>query len=167
MVSMVDTTTWAPLIGRFILEMGTIENATRQCLKSWTSEATYKHTKSLGLKDRIGFLSDLLNEQSFSAVNKAAFLEALERAKELLQTRNVVAHQPLQLMFFRDDRSPAMKEGLFPKEDETNSIDIEKLKGELAKAQKVASSLIESMAAFRLESVDFDYLRCLQESQSP
>ncbi|MDP9895371.1 hypothetical protein J2W32_004469 [Variovorax boronicumulans] len=156
MVSLVNTELWAPSVGRFILAMGSIESVMRRCVLNWTSSTIYKHTKSMGLNQRIDLVMGLVEEQPFPAASKASFSKSLAEAKSLIPTRNTVAHHPLALMIFVDVDRP-LQEGIFPKDSEEGSITLEVLQLAYTKAEKVASDLEEGLVRFRSKSID-DYL---------
>jgi hypothetical protein len=159
MVSLVDKTKWAPLVGRLFLSFGTIESATHDCIRSWAGEVIYKHVKKTPLTRRIALAIDLLAEQNFSEANKAVFLDHLHKAKALVEHRNIIAHSPLALVLFQEEPGTPFVEAIASNTDEGKLIEFAELQESVEQAEAIAEKIHGALAMFRFESLNVEFLQ--------
>jgi hypothetical protein len=159
MVSLVDKTKWAPLVGRLFLSFGTIESATHDCIRNWAGEVVYKHVKKMQLNRRIELAIDLLGKQDFSEANKAVFLGYLKKAKVLVEQRNIIAHSPLALVLFQEEPDAPFREAIASNTNENKLIEFAELQEAVEQAEAISENIHGALAMFRFESLNLEYLQ--------
>ena len=159
MVSLVDKTKWATLVGRLFLSFGTIESATHDCIRNWAGEVVYKHVKKMPLTRRIELAIDLLANQEFSEANKALFLGLLKNAKTLVEQRNIIAHSPLALVLFQEEPETPFREAIASNTDENKLIEFAELQEAVKQAEAISENIHGALAMFRFESLNLEFLQ--------
>ena len=100
---------WASAIGKAFVAFGSIEHVTVVCLKELPKDRIQRTTKSFRLGQRIALLVELLEAHDGALYRELS--AKLKRAKELAETRNLIAHNPLVMDFFqRQDGSMFTRE---------------------------------------------------------
>ncbi len=92
---------WAVAVGRSILAFGNIEHVTVACLRNIPRDKIQRSTERLTFAPRTELLIEILEGHSEEEFSKLS--QGLKRAKELAQTRNLIAHNPLVLEVFEND----------------------------------------------------------------
>ena len=93
---------WRTAIGRFILSFGSIEWFTYNMLLVLPTERIFESVRFLGFKQRINLVIQLLQEKNIDDEIADKAIGLLNEAKELANTRNLIAHNPLLLNLFDD-----------------------------------------------------------------
>jgi len=91
---------WANAIGTAFVAFGSIEDTTVLCLRELPSEPIWRFARKLKLTPRINLLLELLEPHKQPECLK--LVEALKQIRELAQTRNLLAHNPLILQTHDD-----------------------------------------------------------------
>jgi hypothetical protein len=91
---------WAAAIGKGFVAFGGIEHTTVVCLRTILKDSIPKFTKSLKLGQRIDLLLELL--EPYQQRECLDLAEKLRSAKDLTQTRNLIAHNPLVFEIYED-----------------------------------------------------------------
>lgn len=150
-MKIVDTEKWAPLIGRAIISFGYLESITHECIKAWTTPTISKHFQSLNLAKRIDLASDLLAHQNAPEPIKKEFTKDLKRIKQLVETRNTIAHSPLSLVIFDD----TMREAIFHASNSKRTIEFEALERTVIEVEAIIERLYRNQAAIRFSNIEF------------
>lgn len=90
---------WKSCVGKAILGFGEIELITLKCLEYFPRNNIYKTTSSLSLGRRIELLIEILTENK-DEDEIDSILKMFQRAKELTEFRNLLAHNPLMANVF-------------------------------------------------------------------
>jgi hypothetical protein len=88
---------WATAIGRSFVAFGSIEHITVICLQEIPKDRIQKSVSNFKLGQRIDLILELLEAHPGDPYTQLA--AKLSRAKEMLATRNLIAHNPLILGF--------------------------------------------------------------------
>lgn len=94
---------WRVAIGRFILGFGEIEWFTFHMLSELPTERILESTMKLRFGQRLDLVIQLLRQKNLDANLTERTISLLEQARELAETRNLIAHNPLFLNLL-DDR---------------------------------------------------------------
>ena len=137
---------WAPIVGRFILSFGDIENVTYLALLQLPKDKIFATTSSLSFGKRVDLVLELVDGHPEIAKNLAkTFAEKLKNAKKLSETRNVVAHSPLVMQIFQHP-----KEGWIHREmalanakNKEKALSLEDLTQAASEADKLARELYD------------------------
>lgn len=150
MVKLVESTNWAPLIGRLFIAFGSIERTTHECIREWAGDTIHKHFSGNTLSRRINLAIDLTESQQATESTKSAFIGSLRLAKELLRTRNLVAHNPLCLVLLQDSLDDPFIEAIAhcTKKD---YLSLHNLVEIVQKVEQCSDELIHNFVAFRIE----------------
>jgi hypothetical protein len=89
------TNNWATEIGRVFIAFGNIEYITHQCMCTVPRDTICAVTSKMMLGPRIDLLQAILAPLHQGHAMRLALL--LQRAKELSERRNIIAHNPLGL----------------------------------------------------------------------
>ena len=89
---------WSAAIGKAFIAFGGIEHVTVACLRQLPRDRLQKSTRSYRLGQRIDLLLEIL--EAYEAPPYKQLSASLGRAKELAETRNLIAHNPLVLEFY-------------------------------------------------------------------
>jgi hypothetical protein len=101
------------------------------------------------LSRRIEFSIELISEQTFPDKDKEAFKANLRKAKNLVEIRNIIAHNPLALVLFQDESETPFREAITSNSDSSKIIDFEKLQEIVEQTEELVESLHQHMAYFR------------------
>jgi hypothetical protein len=92
---------WAPLVGRFILSFGDIENVTYLALLQLPKDKIFQTTSTLGFGKRVDLVIELIKDHAEIGKSLSErFVEKLKAAKKLSETRNLVAHSPVVMKVY-------------------------------------------------------------------
>ena len=83
--------------------MGNIENETHWFLQQILDETVYEHIKSQQLNQRFSLIERIVRSTSIESDEKKWCVEAIQLAKSLSEKRNLVAHNPLQMVMWEDE----------------------------------------------------------------
>ncbi|MGF6091089.1 hypothetical protein [Pseudomonas sp. 18173] len=159
MVSLVDSARWAPIIGRLFIAFGSIERTTHECIRDWAGEIIHKHFANAPLSARIDFARDLAKAQDATYATQEAFVQSLLSAKKLAQNRNLVAHNPLCLVFFQDSLDRPFLEAVAHHTNDQKILSYEALVEIVERSERCAEELIHNFVAFRVEKLDVESLK--------
>lgn len=90
---------WASAIGRAFVAFGSIEFVTLHCLEEIPKDRIRRSTSAFKLGQRIELIQELL--EAHPGPLATALHDALQRAKQLTPTRNLVAHSPIFVDFYQ------------------------------------------------------------------
>lgn len=159
MVSLVDSARWAPIIGRMFIAFGSIERTTHECIRDWAGEIIHKHFANAPLSARIDLARDLAEAQSATDATQKAFVRSLLSAKKLAQNRNLVAHNPLCLVFLQDSLDRSFLEAVAHHTKEQKILSYEALVEIVDRTERCAEELVHNFVAFRVEKLDLESLK--------
>ncbi|MCZ2078447.1 MAG: hypothetical protein LC130_26040 [Bryobacterales bacterium] len=140
MVKLVDLNgQWAAAIGQSFVAFGSIEHLTVICLQEIPKDRIQKSVSSFKLGQRIDLVRELLEAHPGEAFEKLSV--KLARAKELLVTRNLIAHNPLVLGILHSDGGFTHKEAIVSLRDGTRRIELRELQAFAKECEQLASEL--------------------------
>lgn len=140
MVKLVDLNgQWAAAIGQSFVAFGSIEHLTVICLQEIPKDRIQKSVSSFKLGQRIDLVRELLEAHPGEAYEKLA--AKLARAKELLVTRNLIAHNPLVLGILHSDGGFTHREAIVSMRDGKRRIELPELQAFSAECEQLASEL--------------------------
>ncbi|MCP3684054.1 MAG: hypothetical protein GY861_15340 [bacterium] len=150
---------WMPIVGRFILAFGDIENVTYFAIKQLPVDKIYETSWKLNFGTRVDLVLELVNNLTkATAEMKEEFRTLLIEAKQLSVIRNTVAHSPLMLMVYQhksEEWAFVHEESLANIRNAENSITIEKLTEYTDRAEVLATELYESyQKIYQIEDLD-------------
>jgi len=92
---------WAPLVGRFVLAFGDIENVTYLALRQLPKDKIFQTTSTLGFGKRVDLVIELVKDHAEIGKRLSErFVEKLKAAKKLSETRNLIAHSPVVMKVY-------------------------------------------------------------------
>jgi hypothetical protein len=94
---------WRVSVGRFILAFASVEWFTFHMLSELPTERIFESVMSLPFERRLDLVTQLLQQKPLESALLGEANRALEQARQLAKTRNLIAHNPLLLNLF-DDR---------------------------------------------------------------
>ena len=146
-----DRDEWAPVIGRLFIAFGAIESITHQCLKEWLSDPIYNDLKKSRLSFRLDLLESLLVSKEYTDEDKSNCLNIFPKIKNLASVRNLVAHNPLELVLFVEEGG-VFQEIMIPSVDPSKELELEELKKKVDEVEALASDFSLSVAPFGIVS---------------
>lgn len=163
-MDIVNKDKWAPLIGRFVLAFGDIESFIYSMQTRMVDETVLKHTQRLSLDQRIKFVHDLLLNCDMDEVIAQKFIDAITKVENLRKQRNLIAHNPLFLVFYEDSDIFEPEEAIcnFKRNDEI--LNYESLSKIVNEAESIANELyiidserrgLNNLSIDSLQSLDF------------
>lgn len=164
MVRLVNPEPWAPAIGRLFIAFGSIERTTHDCIQEWAGRLIHRHFAKARLEHRMRLAIDLANSRNASDQTKQAFIAAIDKAKALARYRNLVAHNPLCLVIFQEERESPFIEAIAAAVSDTH-ISLSELNEKVASAEACSEELRSAFIAFRVEAMNFNEI-ALQASTS-
>jgi hypothetical protein len=133
---------WRTAIGRFILSFGSIEWFTYHMLSELPTERIFESVMFLGFKQRLNLVIQLVQEKNLDDEITSRVIDLLNEAKELADTRNLIAHNPLLLNLF-DDRVGVDLQYQISKYGETEArLTLEKLEMQCRKVEMLDEQLL-------------------------
>lgn len=140
MVKLVDLNgQWAAAIGKSFVAFGSIEHLTVICLQEIPKDRIQKSVRSFKLAQRIDLVRELLEAHPGQVYEDLS--TKLGRAKELLVTRNLIAHNPLALGILHSDGGFTHREAIVSLRDGTRRIELAELQAFAAECEQLASEL--------------------------
>jgi len=121
---------WAPLVGRFILEFGEIENVTYFALLQLPKDQIFSTTSTLPFGKRVDLVRELVSgNEKIPKDLGTQFEEELKAAKKLAEMRNIVAHSPLLMKIYEHPKEgwTYREEAIGTLKHKENSISFEQL----------------------------------------
>jgi hypothetical protein len=97
--------TWRAVVGKAIVCFGELELITYKCLAHIPSDRISETSSRLNFARRVDLIVEILEGRAPLPANVATFVKKLRRAKELAQTRNDIAHNPVMLNVFVHEAS--------------------------------------------------------------
>jgi len=97
--------TWRSVVGQAIVCFGELELITYKCLAHIPSDQISKTSSRLAFTKRVDLIIEILEGRAAPSGPVATFVKQLRRAKELAQTRNDIAHNPVMLNMFIQEAS--------------------------------------------------------------
>ena len=92
---------WSFAIGKFMIAFGNIESSINELMSNVCSIATQRFVAQLPLGQRIKFMREHMTDwKALTDENRATINAHLKFIEELANTRNLIAHNPLQLKYF-------------------------------------------------------------------
>ncbi len=167
MVKLVDSSRWEPLIGRLFIAFGSIERTTHKCIRDWAGSNIHKHFVRAGLSARIDLAIDLIASQEAEKATKDAYCKSLQKAKQLAKHRNLVAHNPLCLVFFQDELEDSFLEAIAHSTDDNKLLSFDELLSVVEEAEQLAEDITHNFVAFRFEKLDFESLKSFPSLGKP
>ena len=151
----VDPRPWAPLIGRLFIAFGYIEKTTHDCICEWAGETIYKYVARFRFSDRLDLAADLAESRDATQTVKQQFKEALLKARELAKHRNLLAHNPLCLVFLQDGTDLEAIANI----DGDRHMSLGELEELVHAAERCSEDLLDRFVAFRVAKLDFEFLK--------
>ncbi|KAA0009967.1 hypothetical protein F0A17_18945 [Billgrantia pellis] len=140
MVKLVDLNgKWAAAIGQSFVAFGSIEHLTVTCLQEIPKDRIQRSVRSFKLGQRIDLIHELLEAHPGHAFEQLA--AKLSRAKELLVTRNLIAHNPLVLGILHSDGGFTHREAIVSLRGGNRRIELRELQAFAAECEQLASEL--------------------------
>jgi len=100
-----DFDEWHSLIGRSIVACGDIELVSYKCLTYLPSEDIIEIVADLAFTKRIDLICKLIEDKPIPQEIKSDFIDLLAKAKKTAETRNIIAHNPLQVSVYEHEKS--------------------------------------------------------------
>ncbi|MCV2350823.1 hypothetical protein [Paucibacter sp. Y2R2-4] len=157
MVKLVDSTPWIPLIGRLFIAFGSIERTSHDCIREWAGEKIHKHFAKASLSARLALIADLCESREASESTKKAFSAAVSEARSLSKYRNLVAHNPLCLVFLQGDLDTQVLEAIASNVDDKH-LRLEDLSKIAESAERCETKLLQAFVTFRAEALDLEHI---------
>ena len=136
---------WAAAIGQAFVAFGSIEHVAVVCLRELPRDWIQRTTKSFRFGQRIALLVELLE-----AYDGAAYKELsvkLQRAKELAETRNLIAHNPLVMDIFQRRDGSMFSREVIAHMHQDKHITLVELQAFASEAETLASDLYRCSSA--------------------
>jgi hypothetical protein len=134
---------WAAAIGKAFVAFGSIEHITIVCLREIPKDRIQKSTSGFMLTPRIDLLLELLEAHQGDAFDQLA--GHLKQAKSMVQTRNLIAHNPLVLSFYQDAEGEfTYEESIISLKKEGHKISLPELEAFAQRSEELASDLLAS-----------------------
>ena len=158
MVKLVDSAPWIPLIGKLFIAFGGIERTSHDCIREWAGGKIHKHFAKASLTARLNLAADLGESRNAAESTKKAFSAAVQEARALIKYRNLVAHNPLCLVFLQGDLDTQVLEAIASNVDDKH-LTLEELSTIAESAVACEAKLLHTYVAFRVEALDFESLK--------
>lgn len=100
-----DFEEWQNLIGRAIIASGDIELASYKCLTYLPSDDIFEIVADLPFAKRVDLICKIIEEKPLPDDLRADFLQLLSKAKKSAETRNLIAHNPVQISVYKHEKS--------------------------------------------------------------
>lgn len=143
---------WAAAIGKAFVAFGSIEHLTVACLREIPNDPIQRTAKAFKLGQRIDLLLELLeshNEEPFLHLS-----EKLKAVKDLSQTRNLIAHNPLLLEVYKFDDGSLFHREVIAALHSENRITLSQVEEFAVKSESLASELLTvSLKAFEILAI--------------
>jgi len=136
---------WAAAIGRCFVAFGSIEHLAVICLQEIPKDRIQKSVNSFRLGQRIDLILELLEAHPGQPYDELA--AKLSRAKEMLATRNLIAHNPLVLGILHADGKFIHNESIVSLRKGQHRITLQELQSFSAECEQLASALHGCVAA--------------------
>ncbi|ATM78121.1 hypothetical protein CRN79_20825 [Serratia fonticola] len=154
-MNIVDTEKWAPVVGKFVLGFGSLEHHTYTLLKKHVEPIALKYTSNLPFKTRVKFLRDIFVSNETNHKYSQLYTACMDSIIELIDMRNLIAHNPLFLVFYEEPEDRVYDEaiGSYKKIDEL--ILYEDLVKAVNKIESIEHELISISVEISLEKINF------------
>lgn len=138
---------WATAIGRAFVAFGSIEFITLHCLDEIPKDRIRRSTSSFKLGQRIDLIQELL--EAHPGPLATALHGALQRAKDLAPTRNLIAHSPIFVDFYKhNDGSWLHTQHIRSAANPKRTLTLKQLEKFANDAETVCTSLYETSSDF-------------------
>ncbi len=140
---------WAAAIGKAFIAFGSIEHTVVVCLKEIPRDSAPRFFRPIPLGKKIEFLLEVLMQRQ--GPECSVLVGNLLRAKDLAESRNLVAHNPLVLSIYENDKGElAFEESISHVYKEGKEMSLSDLQNFADESERLASELIHSsIAAFK------------------
>lgn len=136
---------WSKAIGKAFIAFGYIENITVVCLRELPNDRIQRTTKSFRLSQRIALLVEILEVYEGAAYKDLS--AKLLRVKELAETRNLIAHNPLVMDFFQREDGALFTSERIAHLHQNKHITLAELQQFSSEAEALASDLYRCSSA--------------------
>jgi hypothetical protein len=136
---------WAAAIGKAFVAFGSIEHVTVVCLRELPRDRIQRTTRSFRLGQRISLLVELLEGYDGDLYKELS--AKLQRAKDLAETRNIIAHNPLVMDFFRRQDGSMFTREVIAHLHQDKHITLEQLQQFASESEALASELYRCSSA--------------------
>ncbi|MFT2792932.1 hypothetical protein ACMV5I_23085 [Serratia sp. T13T92] len=150
-MNIVDTEKWAPVVGKFVLGFGSLEHHTYILLKKHVEPIVLKYTSNLPFKTRIKFLRNIFVNHKYSQ----RYTACMDSIIELIDMRNLIAHNPLFLVFYEEPEDRVYDEAIGSYKKINELILYEDLVKAVNKIESIEHELISISAEITLEKINF------------
>jgi hypothetical protein len=138
---------WASAIGRAFVAFGSIEFITLHCLYEIPKDRIRRSIRSFKLGQRIELIQELL--EAHPGQLATALHDALQRAKQLTPTRNLIAHSPIFVDFYKHkDGSLLHTQRIRSVVNHNRTLTLAQLEQFADDAESVCTSLYETSSDF-------------------
>ena len=118
---------WAVQVGRVFIAFGSIEYTTIQCVDNITKDNILETAKKFSLSRRIDLIIEILSIYNHKDITK--FKGLLKKVKLLSEQRNLIAHNPLVLDIYQNDKNELLiKEKIHSLRNPNKHIRLDELK---------------------------------------
>ncbi|MCU8008486.1 MULTISPECIES: hypothetical protein [unclassified Shewanella] len=94
---------WALNIGKVFLSFGCLEKLTIDCINKWLDgQRIVNHLVNGPLNQRVNIVIDLAKDKYGDCEEFQSFSKHLKSLQELGKQRNLIAHNPLMIVFYED-----------------------------------------------------------------
>lgn len=140
MVKLVDLSgKWAEAIGQAFVAFGSFEHVTVACLEQIPLDPIARSTAKLGLAHRIELIVEILSAHQGEVFTDLA--SKLEEARGMTPTRNLIAHNPLVMVFYQHADGAIFHREVIAALHKERQITLEELQDFARRAEKLASDL--------------------------
>ena len=143
---------WATLIGRGFIAFGHIESCSYACILAFMPDIAAKHLNKRNLASRLEVLRDVARELDIAEPHRLRFLALIDDVRELAETRNLIAHNPLVLNIFEEDEEVFSKEMIMSNKSPSKRLEFAELTRYAESAEALSTEFHAIMAVLRGQS---------------
>ncbi|CAI0833206.1 hypothetical protein [Serratia fonticola] len=154
-MNIVDTEKWAPVVGKFVLGFGSLEHHTYILLKKHIDPITLKYTSNLPFKTRVKFLRDIFVSNDNNNKYSQRYRACMDSIIELIDMRNLIAHNPLFLVFYEEPEDRVYDEAIGSYKKINELVLYEDLVQAVNKIDSIEHELYSISAESTLEKINF------------
>ncbi|MFC0225667.1 hypothetical protein [Serratia aquatilis] len=154
-MKIVDTEKWAPVVGRFVLGFGSLEHQTYILLKRLVEPVTLKYTSNLPFKTRVKFLREIILSDQTNNKYSQRYIKCIDSIIELIDMRNLIAHNPLFLVYYEDPEDSIYDEAIGSYKKINELILYEDLVKAVEKIENIENEFIKISAEITLDKMNY------------
>jgi len=134
---------WESLVGKAILRFGDIELVSIKCLMLIATESVGRSAAKINFARRSELLIEILEANNELNEYLQELLSAFKQAKELIETRNLIAHNPVMLDIYvnEDETEYQVERSITSARSGEKSLDLQGLKEFVGQVENLSSVL--------------------------